>query len=303
VAPDPGRRIAHPTVIRPAPAPLSAILVRAAEPSDRAAVLGFTRDTFDWGDYIADAWDDWLADPAGQLLVAEVDGQVTAAAHVALVSTGEAWLEGMRVHPAFRRLGLARQLHLECRRWARRRGATVARLATEMANDPARRQVEALGMRFTARFLSAESGASPSHPPGVRLGHRGDRPTLDRVWARPALRWRAAGLFPVGWRWRAITEDDVAARFASRRAVVGHTGFALLRTTEDGVLVDWLDGPPRAWVPLLEGTRWAADGLRPGQAVHMVVPGGPDVSAAAQAAGFTVGFDFALYEVRLADPL
>lgn len=46
------------------------IEIRPAVPADREGVLAFSRNTFDWGDFIEHVWDDWLADQAGQLLVA-----------------------------------------------------------------------------------------------------------------------------------------------------------------------------------------------------------------------------------------
>lgn len=110
------------------------IHVRPARSEDREAVLAFCEHTWEWGDYIEYVWDEWLADPAGLLLVAVYDGQPVGIVHTRMLSETDAWQEGMRVAPAYRRLGVARQLSLEASAEAMRRGATVVRLLTESTN-------------------------------------------------------------------------------------------------------------------------------------------------------------------------
>src|SRR5579863_9086839 len=82
--------------------------IRRARPEDRAAVLAFCTNTWEWGDYIAYVWDEWLHDPQGALFVATVDEQPVGLAHMRMVSANEAWLEGMRVDPNFRQRGLSK---------------------------------------------------------------------------------------------------------------------------------------------------------------------------------------------------
>lgn len=108
--------------------------IRAARPEDRDAVLAFCAHTWEWGDYIERVWDEWLHDPKGQMFVATVDGQPVAVAHLRMLSATEAWLEGMRVDPAYRRQGLATALDNAMLAEAMRRGAKVARLITESTN-------------------------------------------------------------------------------------------------------------------------------------------------------------------------
>lgn len=88
--------------------------VRKVREGDRGFVLGYCQDTFDWGDYIDCAWDDWQSDggflayedcapacssPSGPVGVCHVH-----------VSPGQAWIEGIRVHPQYRRRGIATRL-------------------------------------------------------------------------------------------------------------------------------------------------------------------------------------------------
>ena len=52
--------------------------IRAALPEDKETVLEFCRHTWEWGDYVPQAWDVWLSDPQGRLLVATIDNQPVA---------------------------------------------------------------------------------------------------------------------------------------------------------------------------------------------------------------------------------
>src|SRR6266496_3284069 len=54
---------------------MSNLEIRFARPEDRDPVLAFCNETWSWGDYITNVWDDWLQNPAGQLFVATMDGQ------------------------------------------------------------------------------------------------------------------------------------------------------------------------------------------------------------------------------------
>jgi hypothetical protein len=45
--------------------------IRPAVKADKEEVLKFCVDTFEWGDYIGNAWDLWYSDRNAALLVAE----------------------------------------------------------------------------------------------------------------------------------------------------------------------------------------------------------------------------------------
>lgn len=213
------------------------VRVRPGRPSDWPSVAAFTADTFEWGDYIDSVWESWLSDPDGQLLVVEAVDTAVAIAHVRLLGPVEAWLEGMRVHPDWRRLGIADRLNHACRAWAIERGATVARLATEPANAPARRQVERLGWRAVGGFVHWQpaaaaamtgcSAATQSSPEASGFDHApapgwvelatGPARRAGAAWARGAPGW-PDGLVPIGWAFRRGTPEDVPAWAARGRA-------------------------------------------------------------------------------------
>lgn len=142
------------------------IEIRPARPEDREAVLAFCVETWEWGDYIEYVWDEWLQDPQGKLFVATIDDQPVGVAHIQMLNKTEAWLEGMRVDPAFRRHGIASALFDAQLAEAIRRGATTARLITESTNAGSFRLLERASMHRVGEF--APYYALPATTPSKR---------------------------------------------------------------------------------------------------------------------------------------
>ena len=130
--------------------------VRRARADDRAAVMEFASTTWDGWDYIPRAWDVWLDAPDGVLLVGVAEagadgpprdaegkelpaGRPVAVARVAMLSPDEAWLEGIRVDPRVRGLGVATDLQVAELRWAQASGARLVRYATGQRNEASHR--------------------------------------------------------------------------------------------------------------------------------------------------------------------
>jgi GNAT superfamily N-acetyltransferase len=145
---------------------MAQITVRPAQTEDREAVLAFCRQTWEWGDYIAEVWEDWLGDPDGQLLVACAEDQPVGIVHMQMLNKRDAWLEGVRVDPAYRRRGIARQLDEYAIQEARRRGATAVRFFVEPSNEAGIHLAERLQMRQVGSHVLYT--ATPQIDPGKR---------------------------------------------------------------------------------------------------------------------------------------
>ena len=92
------------------------MVIRKALDSDKAKVLDFCRNTFEWGDYIETVWDDWKNDLSGILFVkeykqsAESESVPIGVAHLAFCINNVMWIEGIRVQKDFRNQGIASSL-------------------------------------------------------------------------------------------------------------------------------------------------------------------------------------------------
>jgi RimJ/RimL family protein N-acetyltransferase len=145
---------------------MSEIAVRPTRAEDRATVLAFSQQTWEWGDYIERTWDEWLADPQGQLFTATADHQPVGIIRLQMVTPNDAWLQGLRVDPAYRRRGIARALHETATAEAMQRGATYIRLSIESDNTPSIRLAEHMHMRQVGSFrLYSATPFPPQHRP------------------------------------------------------------------------------------------------------------------------------------------
>lgn len=232
--------------------------IRQAHSDDRDAVAEFATDTFYWGDYVLDALDRWLTDEDGEVRVAvDDDDRPIAIARVGLVSPSEAWMQGSRVHPEWRRRGIATALGNSLIDWARQRGALVARLAVEDWNTAARAQVEAVGMRRVARFTHAHRPTSSTDTSTEGNGGRRVRssirlraaPTEETepafvAWASSPICREVRGLFATHWSWRRLTPEDLNDAAARGALWMAASGWAIAEMGREAFEVGWCETTP-----------------------------------------------------------
>jgi GNAT superfamily N-acetyltransferase len=290
------------------------IEVRPARVEDKEAVLAFTAHTWEDedGDYIHMVWDHWLSDRHGRMFVATADGQPVSVARVALQSRTEAWFEGMRVDPHFRRQGIAVQVQQACLTYAREQGRRVARLATGAENYASQRLTEQGEFRRVAAFWHYLAPASAETVAGVRPATAADLPAILDLWRDSAARQAAAGLVPHGWSWQEMTETRlrriVAGRKAPRddnKALVATSaagevsGFALCRTRYGELLeTNWLEGAEEAMRQLAQAGRALAQERGLSEAACFA-PDYPPVRQALVAAGFQPDSEMWVYACDL----
>jgi GNAT superfamily N-acetyltransferase len=233
------------------------LVVRPGRPDDLPAIAKWTRDTFDWGDYVADVFDDWLEDPAGVVIVGELDGAPIGLGRVAMVSPAEGWAQGMRVHPEHRRAGVGTAISEAMWDWARIAGARIVRLAIDERNIASQRQAEHMGFRRVNSWRRGERMIGENSP--VPEGNGGMRvPPLERLddapsaeaepaflsWSSGELARAARGLFPIGWVWRTMTVEHLVLAARNRNLVEGRPGWAIVEVHDEVLFAHWLETTP-----------------------------------------------------------
>jgi GNAT superfamily N-acetyltransferase len=139
-------------------------------------------------------------------------------------SPTEAWLEGGRVAPRWRRNGIAAALIAHRIAYARERGFRVLRFSTASDNTPIHGAAKQFGFRRIATLSRYEAPATQGSPPAR---------------ATPA-QWRAVlrRIEPLvqrghGWEWREITARDLRGlRAEAQRRRLDDVSFYVSNATE-----------------------------------------------------------------------
>jgi GNAT superfamily N-acetyltransferase len=275
--------------------------IRAATIQDGEAIAEFTTDTFTWGDYVPQAFPDWLDSEDGCVFVATgSDDAPVAVSRTLLLSDKEAWLHGTRVHPAHRRRGIGAMLNDAGCEWARRQGALVARLLVEDWNEGAQAQVAALGYRKAAPWMSAvlEVGAEVvphtnggKRVPGEERLSPGRAAEADVAW----MSWAASDaarigreLFPIGWHFRRMRPDDLVGPATRRELWHCPSGWLIATTSDNGEMtIPWISTTDLDVTRLIRAVIDLADGTR-AERVRVMSPRIPWMEQALERTGFVV---------------
>ena len=266
---------------------MSNLRIRPARATDRSAVVAICGDE----DYIPHEWDGWLADPCGELAVAEADGRAVGFAKLSRLAEDEWWLKGLRVDQAHRRRGIAGRLVAHLVETARQAGRGTLRLGTHAHNEPIHRIAARCGFRHLATYLRYQAapldiGACPL----CRL----TKADLPVAWALVggSPRYRAAsGMFESFWTWKDLTRERLASHLANGEGWgQGYgaelAGLALVYRTEENTLnVGDVDGAEGVLVSLLQGLRRLAARLGDAE-VRFKPVDEPGLVAAVDAAGY-----------------
>lgn len=237
---------------------LSPAVIRPARASDVEAVAAFTQNTFEWGDYVADSFADWLDQPASQLVVAvDPDDTAIAMSRGRLLSATEAWFHAARVHPEWRGRGIAGEMADVLRTWAAGEGAVVGRLLIEDDNESSIRHVQKIGFRRVAsvvRCTKPIGDASPS-PDGnggrrvpsrlrARPAHATDATPAFASWSVGELGRATRGLVGSHWSYARLTVDHLVSAAKSGDFWEIGGGWAVTDTEDETLEVGWLETRP-----------------------------------------------------------
>lgn len=177
------------------------VTCRPARESDTPDVMELTSTIWEGEDYVPRVWADWLADPNGQLVVAEREGRVLGLGKLTRLSEQDWWFEGLRVHPKFEGQGIASQINEYMVTLWLEIGSGTVRLATASFRRPVHHIAERSGFQKATEF-------SIFIAPALPVENEEFLPVLpdqiDEAWscvrASPTLRL-TSGLMDLGWQW------------------------------------------------------------------------------------------------------
>ncbi len=129
------------------------VACRPALATDTEQVIELCSHIWDGNDYIPHVWAEWLADPEGLLGVAELSGRIAGVFKLTKFQDKEWYMEGLRVHPDFRDMGVASHIHNYVVETWRRMGNGTIRLVTHSENVKVHRMCEQTGFTRIAEFI------------------------------------------------------------------------------------------------------------------------------------------------------
>ena len=219
------------------------IYVRRARNSDKTVVFKFCENTWSWGDYIPKVWDRWLKEKNSTVFVATINEIPVGISHLTIDKPNEVWLSGARTDPNYRRMGVATAITQRCLKYAKAKGAKIARLVTESDNRPAQVVLKKLGFQPITRFLEAKTeNVTNEASESSRWAELKD---VNDIWSylrNSNIYRKAAGLYTVLFHWYSLDKEDLEKFVKQHKAI--------LHENKDGeinglVLID--DAPSREW--------------------------------------------------------
>jgi GNAT superfamily N-acetyltransferase len=204
--------------------------LRDATLEDKAQVLQFTANTWEFGDYIEHVYDDWLADATGRFIVLEeqATGRIAAIDKLSFQSPEEAWFEGLRVNPDFRGHGLATRLQKYMIEQSRAYGARTLRFITLISNKPVHRMAyrDGFSLLSIVRFWKWRTDFPAANPQGaeaykLREALPAEAPLLFQWWRRTSA-YATGGLAHLNWSFGSSSPHAWAEAAGEGRLLVPH---------------------------------------------------------------------------------
>jgi predicted PurR-regulated permease PerM/RimJ/RimL family protein N-acetyltransferase len=270
--------------------------VRPARARDRSAVeaIWAQRDE----DYIPHTWDEWLAEPHGELVVARLKGRVVGFAKLSRLADDEWWLQGLRVSEAYRQRGVARLLQTHLVEKARQVGRGTLRFGTHSLNEPVHRLAAHGGFCHVSTYRRYRADPLPAaEAPPLRQLTEADLPAVWALVSESPRHRASGGLYEDLWIWKNVTRERLAHHLAAGdvwglESPEGEEGgselsaLALIHRTERGTLnAGLVDGRDKSLAAILRGLRGLAAQL--GCAEVRVKPvDEPALMAAIEVAGY-----------------
>lgn len=297
--------------------------LRYVREADREAILALTAHTWEHGDYIAEVFDRWVAEPEGVFALLEhtATGQVAALDKVTFAAPGQAWFEGLRVNPEYRGRGLSGLLQTHMIGVARALGARVVRFLTLTTNVPIHIAAYRDGFHIAAltrywRWQASEDARQTVNAMPMRPARPDEAAAVRDWWLRTAA-YPTGGLVHRFWTYYESDQAEWVAAAREGRLLV-EAGADLGSAKVPPAAVMWTVGEdesakwwqvaatlaqPNQWAPMFRAL--LDEAARRGIAeVDGMFPDSHDANTGLATAGLTPDPDdrrLILFELRLQD--
>jgi GNAT superfamily N-acetyltransferase len=178
-------------------------VIRTARLADRPRILAISAGIWEGYDYVPAVLSDWMLMRDSEVVVAEIDGVVSAFARTVTMAPAYVWLEGIRSDPAMQGHGAGKAITEYFIEKAVREGARRIGLSTYVDNLASIHIVEKNGFTRQAMFILCE--ATRESPARALAMHARDviavehAETLAFIAGSSALK-AGRGFLPQGWK-------------------------------------------------------------------------------------------------------
>jgi len=259
-----------------------------------------------WGgnDCLPLVLDRWIADTEGAFLTATLDGRPVGLAKITVLSPGEIWLEGLRVHPSVQGRGLARRITDATFREVGKLAPRSVRFSTSLGNTASRHLGESAGFWQVARIRWMWGRPLGGAVSRSRAATGDEAGTIGDLVRRSGCYRAAGGLAGVGWTFPELTQRRLR-RLIGRGQVLVSPAEGTIRAVAiydfgkiDGDLcLGYIDGPRRNVLSLARDVRRVASRLGKKEASAMLPVG--EIADTVRRAGYdeNIPVDAVVYEL------
>lgn len=168
--------------------------IRKARSSDKNKVLDFCMNTFEWGDYIDRAWDNWISEPSSLLFVCETQlssftskSDIVGVIHILQCPNNSLWIEGLRINKLYRNNGFATALLNHSIDYGIRNNLNECCALVSQGNFASQKMLEKLGFLkdFTCTYYNIK--LEKLGFTGKKLSTFGNMPSIKLVIKTPQL--------------------------------------------------------------------------------------------------------------------
>lgn len=185
--------------------------LRRAQVEDKARVLQVEAESTPNLRYLAAVYEHWVHDQSGELMVAELDGELVGVTKLTVLVDGSAWLEALRVTPRVQGQGVGKRFYQRFFEIAARQGIPALRMYTGLKNAVSRGLAERFGFQLAATYRGVWRELAPAAVDVIDYGFQAvtDGETAARLLLPQAQEWN--GFLVMNRTFCALTPQLAAA--------------------------------------------------------------------------------------------